>query len=270
MIEVLQYQFMQNAMWAVLLVSIATSIIGSLVVVNKMVFVAGGIAHGSYAGLGLAVFVGFTPLLGALMSAVIFSIIIGVLTFSSKDRIDTVIGAMWAFGMAFGIILLDLTPGYHVELMSYLFGSILSLGSFDIWVMALLNVLIVAVTVIFYKEILAVSFDSEFAALQGVDAKLFYVGLIVLISLGVIVSIQAVGLILIIALLTIPPYIAEKFVNSLAKMIVVSFFLSLIFMLSGLVLAYHFDLTSGAAIIAVASVAMFSVLLYDRFIQKHA
>ncbi|MGM0622466.1 MAG: metal ABC transporter permease [Campylobacterota bacterium] len=270
MFELLEYDFMQNALWAVLLVSIATSIIGSLVVVNKMVFVAGGIAHGSYAGLGVAVFLGFSPLLGALGAAVVFALIIALVSFESKDRIDTMIGAMWAFGMAAGIILLDLTPGYNVELMSYLFGSILGLSSFDIVIMSVLNIFIVAVIVLFYKEILAVSFDTEFAMLQGINAKIFYVAMIILIALGVIVSIQAVGLILIIALLTIPPYIAEKFVNSLAHMILVSFFISLAFMLSGLSLAYAFDLSSGASIIIVAAVAMFLVYGYTKVFKTQS
>jgi len=264
MIEVLHYDFMQNALWAVLLVSIATSVIGPLVVVNRMVFVAGGISHGSYAGLGVAIFLGFAPILGALISALIFAIIIGLVSFNFKDRIDTIIGAMWAFGMAFGIILLDLTPGYNVELMSYLFGSILGLGSFDIWMMGLLDIIIIAAITLFYKELLAVSFDSEFASLQGINAKLFYVGMIILVSFGVIVSIQAVGLILIIALLTIPPFIAEKFVNSLALMMVVSFFISLFFMLAGLYLAYSFNISSGASIIAVASIVLFIVLIAQK------
>jgi len=270
MIDALQYDFMQNALWAVLLVSIATSVIGSLVVVNRMVFVAGGISHGSYAGLGLAIFLGFAPILGALISALIFAIIIGFVSFNSKDRIDTIIGAMWAFGMAFGIILLDLTPGYNVELMSYLFGSILGLGSFDIWMMGLLDIIIIAAITLFYKELLAVSFDSEFASLQGVNAKLFYIGMIILVSLGVIVSIQAVGLILIIALLTIPPFIAEKFVNSLALMMVVSFFISLFFMLAGLYLAYSFNISSGASIIMVASIVLFIFLIAQKLYYNKA
>jgi zinc transport system permease protein len=270
MFEALQYDFMQNALVAALLVSVATSIIGTLVVVNRMVFVAGGIAHGSYAGLGAAVYLGFVPILGALASALVFAVLIALLSFKTKERVDTVIGAMWAFGMAVGIILLDLTPGYNVELMSYLFGSIMGLGDFDILMMGVLNIVIIVSIVAFYKEIVAVSFDSEFAALQGINAKLFYVGMIVLISLGVIVSIQAVGLILIIALLTIPPFIAEKFVNSIFLMMVVSFFLSLVSMLAGLFLAFSYDLSSGAAIIIVASVLMFGALIYAKVFKKQS
>lgn len=268
--ELLAFEFIQNALWAVLFVSIATSIIGTLVVVNRMVFVAGGIAHGSYAGLGAGVYLGFIPIVGALASALIFAVMIALMSYKSKDRVDTLIGAMWAFGMAVGIILLDLTPGYNVELMSYLFGSILSLSSFDIYMMAGLDMVIAALMLLFYKEIVAVSFDSEFASLQGINAKLFYTAMIVLISLGVIVSIQAVGLILIIALLTIPPYIAEKFVNSIFLMMAVSFFLSLFFMLSGLFLAYNFNLSSGASIILVASVTLFGVFGYTKLFKTQS
>ncbi|MDD4505263.1 MAG: metal ABC transporter permease, partial [Sulfurospirillaceae bacterium] len=131
MMDILQFDFMQNAFIASLLVSIICGIIGTLIVVNRMVFIAGGIAHGSYGGIGLAFYFGFAPMLGASLFALFLGWIIALITYQNSSRIDSLIGVLWAFGMAFGIILTDLTPGYNVDLMSYLFGAILSVSSED-------------------------------------------------------------------------------------------------------------------------------------------
>ena len=132
MLDILQYQFIQNAILAGILVSIASGIIGSLIVVNRMVFLAGGMAHTAYGGIGLAVFFGFPIFLGASIFTVFAALLMAKITLKNKENIDTIIGLIWAVGMAIGIILIDLTPGYNVDLMSYLFGSILAVSSNDI------------------------------------------------------------------------------------------------------------------------------------------
>lgn len=143
MLEALQYDFIQNAIIAGILVSLAAGIIGSLVVVNKITFLAGGIAHSSYGGIGLAIFLGLPVLFGATVFAVVTAIIIAVITLQNRERIDAIIGIMWAFGMAIGIIFVDLTPGYNVDLMSYLFGSIIAVSSEDIIYLTILDIFIV-------------------------------------------------------------------------------------------------------------------------------
>jgi zinc transport system permease protein len=267
MIEALSFQFMQNALIAGVLVSIACGIVGSLVVVNRMVFIAGGIAHGAYGGLGLALFLGISPLLGALGFSIALSAVIAFLTYANKERADAVIGAIWAFGMAAGIIFADMSKSYNTDLTSFLFGAILSVSSGDLWLMGAVCVLIALFAIVFYKEFLAISFDMEFAKLQGLNTKLFYTVLLIMTALCIVACIRAVGLILVIALLSIPPYIAEKFCVKLSQMMTLSAILSVIFTLMGLTLSYMFDLTSGASIILVASFAFFivKVCVKNRF-----
>lgn len=264
MFEILQYDFIQNALIAGLLISIAAGIIGSLVVVNKITFLAGGIAHSAYGGIGIAIYLGLPVLFGATVFAIISALIIAALTFSNKSRIDSLIGVMWASGMAIGIIFVDLTPGYNVDLMSYLFGSIIAISDEDVAYLSLLDLFIVSMVVIFYKQILIVSYDSEFAYLRGIPVKLFYSLILVLCALCVVAAIKAVGLILVIALLTIPTYLAESFVNKLSSMMIVSSFLAALFTLGGLTISYFYDISSGASIILVAVLVLILVKLVKR------
>ena len=267
MLDALNYEFIQNAIIAGLLVSFASGIIGSLIVVNRMVFLAGGIAHTSYGGIGLAVYFGFPIFLGASLFAVSAALLMAYVTLNERDRIDTFIGLIWAVGMAIGIILIDLTPGYNVDLMSYLFGSILAVSNDDIYIMSGLLGVIIFVITFWYREILAVSYDSEYASLRGINIKLFYTIILVLSALTVVVAIKVVGLILVIALLTIPIYIAEKLSNSLASMMFVSGILSSIFTLIGLWLSYNYDLTSGASIIMVSAISLGIFMIGNKLVK---
>ncbi len=253
MLEALSYDFMQNALMASILLSICAGIIGSLIVVNRMVFLAGGIAHTSYGGIGMAIYFGIPIFLGASVFAVGAAILIAMISLKQKGRIDTFIGLIWAVGMAIGVIFVDLTPGYNVDLMSYLFGSILAIGREDLYFIVALLVVILASISLWYREILAVSYDSEYAALRGVHVKFFYTLILILSALTVVVAIKIVGLILVIALLTIPVYMAEKLSSTLAGMMFISSVLSLLFTTVGLFLSYNYNLTSGATIILVAA-----------------
>ena len=261
MLEVLQYDFIQNALIAGVLISIAAGIIGSLVVVNKITFLTGGIAHSSYGGIGLAIYLGLPVLFGATVFAVLTAVIIAFITLNNRNRIDAIIGMMWASGMAIGIIFVDLTPGYNVDLMSYLFGSIIAVSNDDLIYMTTLDVFIVCTVVFFYKQILAVSYDSEFATLRGINVKFFYTLILILAALCVVAAIKAVGLILVIALLTIPTYLAESFASRLSTMMIISSILATIFTILGLVVSYIYDISSGASIIMVAVVILAFVKL---------
>ena len=261
MLEILQYDFIQNALIAGVLISIAAGIIGSLVVVNKITFLTGGIAHSSYGGIGLAIYTGIPVLFGATVFAVITAIIIAIITLKNRTRIDAIIGMMWASGMAIGIIFVDLTPGYNVDLMSYLFGSIIAVSSDDLIYMSILDIFIISIVVFFYKQILAVSYDSEFASLRGINVKFFYTLILILAALCVVAAIKAVGLILVIALLTIPTYLAESFASRLSSMMILSSILATIFTILGLVVSYSYDISSGASIIMVAVLVLGEVKL---------
>ncbi|VBB42713.1 conserved membrane hypothetical protein [uncultured Desulfatiglans sp.] len=255
--EALQYEFMRNALAAGILVSIVCGVIGTLVVVNRIVFISGGIAHAAYGGIGLAFYAGIPPTLGAGIFSMAVAMIMGAVSFRNRHRADTIIGVLWAVGMAVGIILIDLTPGYHVDLMSYLFGSILAVPMIDLWFMLPMNLLICLTVFVFYKEFIAMSFDEEFAFVVGIPVKILYFTLLGMIALAVVMIIRVVGLILVIALLTIPPYIAEKYTHTLGRMMVLSSLLGMGFTVVGLWLSYRFDLTSGATIILVAGTAFF-------------
>jgi len=264
MVEAFQSEFMRNALLAGLLAGVACGIIGTLVVVNRIVFISGGIAHAAYGGIGLAIFLGIPPLAGAVGFALAIAMIMAAVTLKNKQRADTVVGVLWAVGMALGIIMIDLTPGYNVDLMSYLFGSILAVPQSDLLMMALVDAWVLLIVGAFYNSFLAMSFDEEFATAMGVRVAVLYYVLLGMIALSVIMLIRLVGLVLVIALLTIPPFIAEKFCHSLKAMMVTSIFLNFVFSLAGLWFSYIFNLTSGATIIMVAAAFFFASLVYER------
>jgi zinc transport system permease protein len=261
--DVLQFEFMRNALTAGILVSITCGIIGTLVVVNRIVFISGGIAHAAYGGIGVAFYMGFPPFLGAALFSFAVSMVMGIASLKDKKRVDAIIGVMWALGMALGIILIDLTPGYNVDLMSYLFGSILTVTRSDVWFMLALNTVVFLIVLVFYKEFLAMSYDEEFSFVVGIPVKTLYFTLLGMIALSVVMIIKIVGLILVIALISIPPYIAEKYTTSLGKMMILSSLLGVFFTVTGLWLSYRYNLTSGATIILVAGLGFFISLATD-------
>jgi len=266
MVEALHYEFMRNALMAGLLASVICGVIGSLIVVNRLVFLSGGIAHSAYGGIGLAFFLGLPYMAGAVFFSFVSAMIMAAVSTRSKQRADTIIGVMWAGGMAIGILLIDLTPGYNVDLMSYLFGSILSVPRSDLLVMAIAGGAILLLVFYFFKDLLVMSYDEEFAMVRGVPVRRLYYMLIGIVAITVVMVVQVVGLILVIALLTIPPYIAEKYTRSLVQMMALSCVLGIIFTTSGLWVSYQFDLTSGAAIIFLAGLVFFLSLFVDKMI----
>ncbi|MCG8637823.1 MAG: metal ABC transporter permease [Desulfobacterales bacterium] len=268
MIEALQFDFMQNALTAGLLASIICGVIGTLVVVNRIVFLSGGIAHAAYGGIGLAFYFKWPYLPGTIGFSLTAAMLMAAVSHKVKHRADTIVGVIWAVGMAFGIILLDLTPGYNVDLMSYLFGSILTVPSSELVVMAVVGVVITLLVFFYYPDLLAMSYDEEFAKIRGVPVKALYFGLIGMLAVTIVLVIQVVGLILVIALLTIPPFIAEKYAGSLAQMMLLSSALGSVFTLVGLWLSYQYNLTSGATIIMVSGSAFIVSLLIDRICLK--
>ena len=268
MIEALQLEFMQNALLAGLLASIVCGILGTLVVVNRVVFLSGGIAHAAYGGIGLAFFMGWPFLIGVISFTVAMALMMAAITLKARHRSDTIIGVIWALGMALGIILIDLTPGYNVDLMSYLFGSILTVPDSDIWMMLVVGIIVIATVTYFYHDYLALSYDEEFAQIRGVPVKALYFLLIGMLAVSIVFIIQVVGLILVIALLTIPPYIAEKYSKSLFVMMVLSSLLSVLFTVSGLWLSYAYDLTSGASIILVAGFGFLLSFIIESIFSK--
>ena len=269
MLEIFQYGFMRNALAAGLLVSIACGIIGTYVVINRIVFLSGGIAHAAYGGIGLGYLLGINPVIGAIAFSLLASLGMGSVHRKTGERSDTIIGVMWAVGMAMGIVFLDMSPGYKADLMSYLFGSILAVPASDLAIMFVLNIIILVLVTLFFKELQAISFDETFAFVVNVPVDKLYLMMVCLIGLTVVMTMRIVGLIMVIALLTMPSAIAGLFVKDMKRMMVVSVLLSVLFTFIGLLLSYYLNLTSGATIILVAGVAYFVSFMTQRQIKAH-
>lgn len=265
------HSFLRYALLAGLLVSIPCGVVGSFVVIRRISYIAGGIAHTVLAGLGvvhyLEVVHGFTaisPMGGAVIAALLAALVIGWVSLHLKQREDTVIGAVWAVGMAVGIVFISLTPGYTTDLMSYLFGNILMVASRDLGLIAVLDLVVLAVVVLFHKQLLAVCFDSEFAALRGVHVNRFYFLLLGLTALTVVLLISVVGIILVIALLTLPAAMANQFARRLWQMMAIATLLCVVLTTSGLALSYGPDLPAGAVTILLTGSAFFVTSLLRR------
>lgn len=259
MLDALSYDFMQQALAASLLASIACGVIGTLVVVNRLVFLAGGVSHAAYGGVGLAFHYGWPVLPSAIGFSVASSMLMAGVALKRPEKADTAIGVLWAAGMAFGIILIDLTPGYKADLMSFLFGSILAVPLTDLYLMAALDAALLAMVALCHQTLLVTSFDREFAEARGLPVRTAHYLVVGMTAVGVVMLIRVVGLVLVMALLTIPPFIAARSARSLPSMMAAATAWSTVFCVGGLALAYRWDVTSGAAIIAVASAGFMAV-----------
>lgn len=272
-----QYTFLQNAVLAGLLASVACGVMGTFVVARRITYLAGGIAHSILAGLGAVYYLNqvhhwtlLKPVHGAALAAVVSALIIGWVSLRARQREDTVIGAIWAIGMATGILFIAMTPGYNQELMSYLFGNILMVSGRDLWLMLALDAVLLALVYVFYGQFLTVCFDPEFANVRGIRVDVFYLLLLVLTALTVVVQVAVVGVVLVIALLTIPVAIAERFVSTMGRVMVVAAAVSMILTLAGLALSYRPNLPAGATTIALAGLVYLLVLAGGRFFGRRA
>ncbi|NTV06443.1 MAG: metal ABC transporter permease [Chlorobiaceae bacterium] len=264
--EILAFEFMRNAFLAALLSSVACGIIGTYVVVKKIGFISGGIAHTAFGGIGLGYYLGINPLFGVIPFSLAAALAIGLLSKKAKVAEDSAIGTFWAVGMAVGVICIGLKPGYAPDLFSYLFGNILTVPTFDLWMIMLLDTLIIAMVWLLSKEFLAISFDEEYAAVSGLNTMALYLLMLCLIALTVVVMMRVVGIVMVIALLTIPAAIARMFSRSLPGMMIQSVVLSALFSICGLWISYMLDIASGATIILVAGFSFMSAHALRHFI----
>ncbi len=265
--DIFSYGFMINAIYASILASIVCGIVGTYVVVKRIVFISGGISHTAYGGIGLGYFLGFNPLFGAIGFSIMSAGFLSVMRKKKTQHEDTIIGIMWAFGMAAGIIFVNLTPGYSPNLMNYLFGNILTVPRSEIIMMLILAAFIMLMVTLFFREFQAVTFDEEYARTLGLPVDKLYFLLLIIIALTTVLLIKLVGIILVVALLSIPSAISIKFVKSIGQMMVMSVLLGLLFTLSGLFLSYYLNLSSGAMIIMTAS-AGYLVSNFIHYLKK--
>ena len=259
-----QFSFMQNAVAAGILASLASGIIGTYVVVKRITFISGGIAHAVLGCMGVAYYLGADPLHGAIAAAVFSALLMGFVNLRAKQHEDTIMGALWAVGMAVGIIFMSLTPGYNVDLMSFLFGNILMVTDPVLRILLILDAAILLIVAVFYRQFMAVVFDEEQARLRGLPVDFLYMLLLCLIALTVVILMKIVGLILVIALLTLPAAIAGLYTSKLSRMMVAASLLSLGFTLAGLIASYHFNLPAGAVIVVLTGLGYLIALAAKR------
>jgi zinc transport system permease protein len=262
--------FLRYAFLVGLLSSISLGIVGSYVVTRRITYIAAAIAHCVLGGIGAALYldkvVGWTwcdPMYGATAAAILSALVIGLVSLYAKQREDTVISAVWAMGMAVGVLFLSKIPAF-VDPMSYLFGDILLISRGDLWMVAAMDVLVVAVGLGFYNKFLALCFDEEYAELRGVRAKAFYLVLLCLTALTVVLLVRVVGIVLVIALLTLPPAVAGYFSRQLWQMMLLAVLFCAIVVGAGIAVSYPANLPSGPVIILLAGTAYLLVAITER------
>ena len=248
-IELFGYSFFQNAILAALFTSISCGIVGAYIVAKRIVFISGGITHASFGGIGIGYFFGFSPILGAMLFSVMSALGIEYLSKKSEIREDSVIAILWSLGMAIGIIFIFLTPGYSTNLMSYLFGNILTVSKLNIYLLGSLCIVLVGIFYFMYKTILFVAFDEEFARAIKLPVEFTNYLMITLVALTIVSNIRVVGIILVISLLTIPQTIAGIYSKDFKKIILLSIIIGFAGSFFGLLISYYFNIPSGATII---------------------
>jgi zinc transport system permease protein len=260
----LNYSFLQNAFISAILASIACGIIGTIIIEKQLVMMSGGIAHTAFGGIGLGYYLGIEPLLGAMGFAVLSALGISKLHKKTTVSPDVILGMFWALGMALGILFITFTPGYPPDITSYLFGDILTVSRLDLYITAIMDLIILITIISFYNAFKTYLFDEEFARVIGLPVSLLEKTSYILIALTVVVLIRVVGIILIMALLTVPPSIARQFTNNLHTTIILSVILGVIFCLGGLWISYLAGIPSGACIIVIAVAAYFILSLLKK------
>jgi zinc transport system permease protein len=275
--DALDEPFLRHALWVGLLASVSLGIVGSYVVTRRITYIAAAISHCVLGGIGVAHYLNVArgwgwcdPMYGAMAAAIGSAILIGLVSLYARQREDTVISAVWAIGMAVGLVFFAKTGSYAGPAMSYLFGSILLVSPRDVWLVLGLNTVVAALGLGFYRKFLALCFDAEFAELRGVRVKLLYMLLLCLTAVAVVLLVRVVGVVLVIALLTLPAAVAGHFVRQLWQMMVVAVLCCMAFVVSGIAVSFPLNLPSGPVIILIAGATYLLVALASRLRKRRA
>ncbi len=248
-----------------IIASVIFGIIGTFVVVKRLVFISGGISHASFGGVGLGHYLGVSLLWGASLFAVVSALGVGLVGKKTMQREDTAIGIVWALGMALGALFMYMAPeGYLPTMSSVLFGNILMIKMMDVYLMAALTLFITGTTIILYPRIQGVSFDEEFSKVVGVHTTALYLFMLVLVALSIVFLIKIVGIVLVLAMLAIPASISGEFTHDMSKMMVFSSLLSLVFIISGLYVSTIWDLPAGPTIVILSGIVFLFVVAFKR------
>lgn len=266
--DLLHYSFLQNAVWAIILASLACGIIGAIIMEKRLVMMSGGIAHTAFGGIGMGYYFKFEPVIGALLVSVLAALGISAIGRKVKTNTDILIGMCWSLGMAVGILFIAFTPGYPPDMTSYLFGDILTVSRSDLKLIGVLDLIVCTVIWAYYIQFKAYLFDEEFARVLGVPVIYLEYLLYIMIALTAVTLIRVVGIILSLALLTVPPSIARQFSSNLRNIMLTSFLLGMVFCLLGLWVSYELLIPSGSAIIITSISAYLLISLFKKILKS--
>lgn len=267
--ELFQYTFINHALIAALLSSIICGILGTYIVSKRMVFISGGITHASFGGIGMAFYFGLPPFLGATLFSLLSAFGIEWISKKGNVRNDSSIGILWSLGMAIGIIFVYITPGFTPNLMSYLFGSILTVSTRELISMGILTLVIILFFMVFYRPILFFAFDESFAKSQQAPINFLNYTLILLIALGIVINIKVAGIILVMSMLTLPQNTANLFSNNFKQIIIYSVLISFTGTMAGLAGSFWLGIPSGASIIFTLSTLFFIAKVTKMLMEKN-
>lgn len=270
--SILEYTFFRNALFAAILTSVLAAMVGTYIVARKIVFIGGGVTHACFGGIGMAYYFGLNPFLGAAVFAIITATGIEWITQKGKVREDSAIAILWSLGMAVGIIFVFITPGYTPDLMSFLFGNILSVGKTELQLLLFFGIFTTFFFIVFYRPILATAFDPEFGKIMGIPVAFFRYAMSVIMALAIVISIRTIGIILVLSLFTVPQITSMLFTRNFAFIIPLSVLWGITGSLAGLFASYWLDIPSGAAIIGtlILQFAVVRLIVYLRQIIKRA
>lgn len=266
--DILAYDFIQRALWACLLSGITCGIAGSYIVARRMVFLSGGITHASFGGLGIALYAGFSPTLGALIFAILSSLGIEFASRNGRMREDSAIGIMWSLGMAIGALFMALRPGYASDLTSYLFGNILLVDSAELVMLALLTLFMICGAIAMLRRIMYITFDEDYARSQGMSVTAVAYLMAIVVALAIVLSIKVMGIILLISLMTIPAVIANTITKDYRYVALLSAVIGVVGNIGGFVLSYNFNLPTGSCIIFILTITLICVKVLTLYFNR--
>lgn len=264
-----QYDFFINAIFAALFASVSCGIVGTYIVSKRKVFISDGITHASFGGIGIGYYLGINPIIGAVIFGILSALGIEYISKKTEVREDSAVGIIWSFGMAVGIIFIFITPGYAPNLMSFLFGNILTVNHFEVMLMMALSLIIILFFTIFFKLILFISFDEEYASTHRAPVKFINYALLSLIALCIVLNIRVVGIILVISFLTIPQTTANLFSKKFKNIMLYSIIIAFVGSFIGLIFSYIYNIPSGAAIIFCFVIMFMLAKIFKKIIFRN-
>jgi len=264
--DLFAYSFLSNAFFAAILASIICGIIGTIIIEKKMIMLSGGIAHTSYGGVGLGYLLGFNPLIGGLIFSVSSAVGIGYLTKKEKNNSNVFIALFWSLGMALGVLFISFMDSYPPDINGYLFGDILSVSNSELVLILVLSLIIILFVFLMFNNLKSYLFDKDYYGLKGNKKNTIDYILLILVAFSVVLLIKVCGIILIIAMLAAPAATAKIFTKKFHSRIILSVILGTIYSLTGLVLSYYLDISSGASIVCTAVITYF--LIYEINVRR--